>query len=166
MPATVHNLSVATRDQLDAAIQGYIAQGYVVSNRTETSVTLFKKKEFNVVWAIVGFFACLLPLLIYTIVYAAESDKMVIVSIEGSASSVIWSDDKRLWWTGQTWRSVSDELPAGVPVSDDGRLFWDGGSWQPVTEPQQLGEATSGEPGTRLTEHLGEPNGARGERGD
>ena len=166
MPATVHNLSVATRDQLDAAIQGYIAQGYVISNRTETSVTLFKKKEFNVVWAIVGFFACLLPLLIYTIVYAAESDKMVIVSVEGSASSVIWSDDKRLWWTGQTWRNVSDELPAGVPVSDDGRLFWDGASWRPVKEPQQLGETTSGEPGTRLTEPLDEPDGTQGERGD
>ena len=56
----------------------YFAQGYVVVNKTATSVTLQKRKEFKVVWAIIGFLLCLIPLLVYLIVYATQPDTEIV----------------------------------------------------------------------------------------
>jgi len=63
---------------MEQVITSYIAQGFVVVNKTETSTTLQKKKEFKLVWAVIGFVLCLLPLLIYLIVYATQSDVEVV----------------------------------------------------------------------------------------
>ena len=38
------------------------------------SATLQKRKEFSVLWAVIGFLLCLLPFLIYLMVYASKPD--------------------------------------------------------------------------------------------
>ncbi len=95
-----------------------------------------KKKEFNVVWAVLGFFLCLLPLLVYCIVYATQSDQMVriVIATGGlpSDSALKISPDGNWWWseTLQKWVGVLEQLPPGVQVSDDGNYWWDGGQWR------------------------------------
>jgi hypothetical protein len=139
MAATVHQINVPTSAELDNAVMSYIAQGYVVSNRTSDNVSMFKKKEFNVLWAVIGFFLCVLPLLVYCIVYAAESDAMVVINIgepiaplQLNGNMRLWSDDRRWWWDGAQWRDVVVELPPEAPRSDDGQLWWDGIAWRSV----------------------------------
>lgn len=67
--------SVATMEQV---ITQYVAQGFMVVNKTSTTATLQKKKEFNAMWAVIGFILCLLPLLIYLVIYATKPDVEVV----------------------------------------------------------------------------------------
>jgi hypothetical protein len=83
MAAQVQIVEVEASEELDAAISSYVVQGFVLANKTAASATMVKKKEFNVIWAVIGFFVCVLPLLVYLIVYAAESDKVVEIRIRG-----------------------------------------------------------------------------------
>ncbi len=128
----VQELRAQSSTELENSVLSYIAQGYSVSNRTDDSVTLFKKKEFNILWAIIGFFLCWIPLIIYAIVYSQQSDEMIIIRL-GQAPAIAWSQD-RLWWSddGTNWHDAASEIPVGVPVSDDRHLWWDGTTWCPV----------------------------------
>jgi len=87
MAAKVQVVEVSSSSELDTAISSYVVQGYVLANKTPASATMIKKKEFNVLWAVIGFIVCLLPLLIYLIVYAADSDKVVEIRVSGSGVS-------------------------------------------------------------------------------
>lgn len=117
MSASVHHVQVPSPADLDGAAMSYIAQGYVISMRDAGSVTLFKRKEFNVLYAVIGFFLCLLPLLIYCIVYATQKDQMVVVHVAGG-----------------TALGASTGGAVGT-LSPDGRYRWDGQAWQPVNQP-------------------------------
>jgi hypothetical protein len=136
--ANVQQVSVTSSQELDSAITSYIAQGFTVQNRTADSATLFKKKEFNILWAVIGFFLCVLPLLVYCIVYATQNDQMVVIKIVAVSSSfdaatnVTWSDDRQWWWDGSRWRDTHVELPPDAMVSEDGHSWWDGVDWRPV----------------------------------
>jgi hypothetical protein len=137
MAALVHQVSVFSEAQLESTIGSYIAQGYAVANRTPRSVTMLKRKEFNVVWAIVGFFLCLIPLLIYAIVYSTQSDQMVEIRIIDAAAlalpspaSVQTSADGRWWWDGAAWQDIEMSAPPNAQRSPDGRFWWDGERWR------------------------------------
>lgn len=127
-------LQVNTQQEMESMIQGYIAQGFNIANRTPTSVTLIKRKEFSVLWAVIGFLICVLPLLIYLIIYAAQSDQMVTITLAGAQPATGY---------GATPAIAS---PAAVPsnpgyqLSPDGQYFWDGQQWRPVAQlPAQTG---------------------------
>jgi ABC-type Fe3+ transport system permease subunit len=75
---SISKVSVSTTQELESTIMSYLAQGYTVGNRTQRSATLQKKKEFSVLWAVIGFLVCVLPLLIYLIVYATKPDMMIV----------------------------------------------------------------------------------------
>ena len=121
MAASVQQVFVSSRPEVENAIQSFIAQGYTVQSQTEDSVTMFKKKEFNILWAVIGFFLCLIPLLIYCIVYAGESDKMVVIRLGQAAGAPApnrWSGDGRFFWDGATWCDAgSAGIPAYAPIS-------------------------------------------------
>lgn len=74
--------SVAAMEQ---SITSYITQGFTVVNKTGTSVTMVKKKQFSVMWAVIGFIVCVAPLLIYLIVYAMQSDQVVEIFVQTPA---------------------------------------------------------------------------------
>jgi hypothetical protein len=134
--ANVQQLSVTSQEELESTIMSYIAQGFTVSNRTPESVTLFKKKEFNIIWAVIGFFLCLLPLLVYCIVYVTQDDQMVVIRVAsattqlGAGTDVTWSEDRQWWWDGARWRDTQLELPPGVVLSEDKSSWWDGVEWR------------------------------------
>jgi hypothetical protein len=140
MAALVNQVNVFNDAQLESTVNSYIAQGYVVANRTTQSVTMIKRKEFNVVWAIVGFFLCLLPLLIYAIVYATQSDRMVeirLVNALPQVADVQMSPDGRWWWDGSHWQDAETTVPAAAQRSPDGRYWWDGARWRAMA-PAEL----------------------------
>jgi len=138
MAASVQQVDVASQQELESTITSYIAQGFLVSSRTADSATLFKKKEFNVLWAVIGFFLCLLPLIVYCIVYATQSDQMVIIKLraasrdagESTTDEITWSEDRDWWWDGRQWRDALRELPPGAVLSEDHRSWWDGKAWR------------------------------------
>jgi hypothetical protein len=74
----IRQVSVSSIPELDQAITSFLAQGYIIANRTPTSVTLQKAKQFSILWTVVGFLLCILPLLIYLIVYASQPDYQII----------------------------------------------------------------------------------------
>jgi len=85
MAAQMRRMTVDSVAAMEQAITSYITQGFTVVNKTATTVTLVKKKQFSALWAVIGFIVCVLPLLIYLIVYAAQSDQVVeIVVASGS----------------------------------------------------------------------------------
>ncbi len=147
MAASVQQIDVASHQELESTIASYIAQGFVVSNRSAGSVTLFKKKEFNIIWAVIGFFLCLLPLIVYCIVYATQNDQMVIIklgaasgsAIESTTGELTWSEDREWWWDGQRWRDAMRELPPDAVLSEDRRSWWDGKAWREA--PTESGAA-------------------------
>jgi hypothetical protein len=130
MAVTATQVQVPDRGALDSAITSYIAQGFTVQNRGEEFAVLFKKKEFNALWAVIGFFLCLLPLLIYLIVYTTQKDQLVEIRIGASQPQIHWSEDREQWWDGETWHRISQQLPPDTQVSPDGAHFWDGASWR------------------------------------
>ena len=133
MPAAaqVQTIAVPDEHQLRAAIDSYIIQGFTVATRESGAVTMRKAKEFNVVWAVIGFALCLLPLLIYCIVYSQEQDKVVVIRIGGARQPTLQlTDDSRFWWNGSQWIPLTaTSPPPGVQISEDRRFWWDGSRW-------------------------------------
>ena len=79
----IQRLNVTTVAEMEQSITSYIAQGFIVVNKTTMSATLQKKKEFKALWAIIGFLLCIVPLLVYLIVYATQPDVEVVEIIVG-----------------------------------------------------------------------------------
>jgi len=77
MAAQIERVVVDSVASMEQAITSYITQGFSVVNKTPTSVTLLKRKQFSIMWAVIGFIICVLPLLIYLLVYASQSDQVV-----------------------------------------------------------------------------------------
>jgi hypothetical protein len=83
----VQVVEVDSPEGLETTISSFVVQGFTLANKTATSATMIKRKEFNVIWAVVGFALCIIPLLIYCITYANESDKVVEIRIRGAAGA-------------------------------------------------------------------------------
>lgn len=74
-------VGVSSKQDMDTAVSSYIAQGYVIMHKTDTSVILTKKKEFSIPIAIIGFLFAFIGLALYAIIYACMKDKVVEISI-------------------------------------------------------------------------------------
>lgn len=81
----VKQVIVGSKESLDFTRTTYLAKGFVVANSTPEKVVMQKKKEFKALWAIIGFILCVLPLVIYIIVYVTQPDvEIVEISIDAS----------------------------------------------------------------------------------
>ena len=74
---------------METSISGYIACGYVVMNKTETSAMLVKKKQFSIPVAIIGFLFCIVGLALYAIVYACQKDQFLEIVVSGGAARLL-----------------------------------------------------------------------------
>ena len=121
---------------------------------------MFKKKEFNILWAVVGLFLCVIPALIYCIIYAGESGKMVVIRVGQAAGTAPnrWSGDGRFFWDGGTWRDAATAgIAAYAPISDDGRQWWDGAAWRPLGPSLLAGPDPTNLPPTQTPPYLERP---------
>jgi len=85
----IQRVGVPSAEAIEQAITGYAAQGFVVVSKTTTSATLQRAKEFKIVWAVIGFFLCVLPFFIYLIVYATQPDYEIIeIKVVESAAAL------------------------------------------------------------------------------
>lgn len=66
---------------LEAEVQRFVAQGYRVAARSPTTAQLVRPKTFNVVAAVLWLLVLLVGLLIYLLVYAAQSDDAVYLTV-------------------------------------------------------------------------------------
>lgn len=137
MTAKVTTIYVVSPVELQQTVTGYIAQGFTVQTVNYDATTMFKKKEFNIVWAIIGFALCVIPLLIYAIVYAQEQDEMIIIQVgtpllalPADVSHLQWTPDRMQWWDGASWVPAAVTPPPMAPRSPDGQTWWDGESWR------------------------------------
>jgi hypothetical protein len=80
-------LSVTTREEMQNTMTAYVAQGYTVMSHTETSIVMVKKKELNMVWMIVGFFICLIPMIIELVRYSKDEDKVIEIRLEPASET-------------------------------------------------------------------------------
>ncbi|MGH9169765.1 MAG: hypothetical protein ACRD0Z_02670 [Acidimicrobiales bacterium] len=139
MAASVKVIEVPAPEFLDQAINAYVVQGFTVANRTPYSVTMVKPKKFEILWAVVGFFLCIIPLLIYLIVYATKSDEVVEIRVSPqlapAALPVQMSPDGAAWWDGETWIPADKAAPPNAHRSPDGKAWWDGVQWRPTPDP-------------------------------
>jgi hypothetical protein len=117
--AGVSALRVNSESAMEMAISSYIAKGFVMANRTPTGATMFKKKEFSILYLVVGFFLCVIPLLVYLIVYSFQSDQMVQIQLVSA--------------TSESQLPASSAQMVGTR-SADGQWWWDGAAWQPMLQ--------------------------------
>ena len=129
---------VADERALELTVAGYVAQGFMVVNRTGSAATLRKPKQFNVPLAILGLLFCGIGLLVYAIVYNGQTDQVVEIRVGGPEPHATFSDDGRWWWDGQRWQDTEVAVPPGVRRSDDGAHWWDGTRWRPVPPAERM----------------------------
>lgn len=144
------SLQASSPHDLETMTMSYIAQGFNVANKTPLQVTLVKRKSFSYFWAVIGFVFCLLPLVIYLIVYALESDQMVTITVVGAqpmANTGQLMPPQPMTASG----ALGMTQPANymtAPRSPDGLYWWDGQAWQLVPQTGQLGAAEQQPPQT------------------
>jgi uncharacterized membrane protein YukC len=86
----VKQVIVDSQESLNFTTTTYLAQGFVVANTTSEKVVMQKKKEFKVLWAVIGLILCVFPLLIYAIYYATQPEvEIVEIAIATSLPSTI-----------------------------------------------------------------------------
>ena len=136
---SVTAVRVGSENDMEMAIASYISRGFVLSNRSPTGATMFKKKEFSIPMLVVGFILCVVPLIIYLFVYELESDKTVQIQLVSANQA---------------------QLPASSTQvglrSADGQWWWDGNAWQPVGQPTPIAEVLP-PPATSASEWLAAP---------
>jgi hypothetical protein len=140
---------------MEVAISSYIAKGFVMANRTPTAATMFKKKEFSILYLVVGFFLCVIPLLVYLIVYSFQRDQMVQIQLVSATSQPqlptisaqmvgTRSADGQWWWDGAAWQPVPQQTPPAPQSLPEPAAASD---WLPAPEP---GPEQSSEPGPAM----------------
>ena len=75
------DLTVNTQSDMDNYICSYIAQGFMIAHKTEESVTLTKKKEFNWVLAGVAFLCMFVGLFVYLAYYNSKKDEFLTIKL-------------------------------------------------------------------------------------
>ena len=135
------SVQVPTPQDLETMTMSYIAQGYNVANKTPMQVTLIKRKQFSYFWAVIGFIFCLLPLVIYLIVYALESDQMAVITVAGvqqPSTTGQLNPSQPLTSSGVLTGGPSTDY-LNAPRSPDGLYWWDGQAWQLVPQDASTG---------------------------
>jgi hypothetical protein len=142
---------------MQSQITQFMAQGFLIANQSSHSVTMIKRKEFSILWLVIGLLLCVIPLFIYLIIYALETDQIVEIVMVGApgqpysavesspggsgtlpmaaAGAVHMSPDGQAWWDGAQWQSTATSYPPHAARTPDGAAWWDGQTWRPMPGP-------------------------------
>jgi hypothetical protein len=148
----VRYVDVTEPEQMQLEVTRLVSVGFVVANQTNRSVMLVKRKQFSMAMLIIGLFLCFIPLFIYLLVYAFQSDQVVEIrlverprqvgyrpsehmGLEGpppGAPQIQMSPDGQAWWDGTAWVSLQTAIPHHAARHPDGTRWWDGQAWRPI----------------------------------
>jgi hypothetical protein len=73
---------VPSAEALHHAIRDLVGQGFIIRASTPYDAHLYKAKRFQPIWAVIGVALCILPLLIYLLVYLVQQDQSVYVVVQ------------------------------------------------------------------------------------
>jgi hypothetical protein len=154
--ANVRYVDVTEPEQMQMEITRLVSAGFTVANQSNRSVTLVKRKEFSTPMLIIGLLLCVIPLLVYLIVYAFQSDRIVEIrlidkpeatpyrasdhiAVDGENSMSVeaapliqLTPDGLQWWDGAQWQSTATSYPPHALRKPDGSEWWDGQAWRPI----------------------------------
>jgi hypothetical protein len=156
MASNTRHIEVNEPEQMQLEITRLVSDGFTVASQNDRSVTLVKRKQFSIPILIIGFFLCVIPLIIYLIMYAMQKDQIVEIrlidrpeskpyrasdhiALEGEAARVPInapviqvSPDGQQWWDGSRWNDTVSNYPQHAFRNPDGSEWWDGQGWHPV----------------------------------
>jgi hypothetical protein len=154
--SNVRYIDVTEPEQMQMEITRLVSAGYTVANQSNRSVTLVKRKQFSIPILIIGFLLCVIPLIIYLVVYAFQSDQIVEIrlidkpeaqpyrasehiAVNGEnplppidAPVIQLTPDGQQWWDGARWQPTATSYPPHALRRPDGSEWWDGQSWRQV----------------------------------
>jgi hypothetical protein len=86
-------------------IRVHLVQGFFIQTANPYDAFLFKTKQFDILWAVIGFFVCLLPLLVYLLVYLVQQDVSVHIVVELPPPPMVsmLPPPSQPYWDGTCW---------------------------------------------------------------
>lgn len=81
-PSVAEQWSAYRTTVLDREIDKYVRAGFRVVSRTPTTAQLVKPKEFSMFIALLGFLFLFVGLVLYMLIYMAEKDQTVYLSVD------------------------------------------------------------------------------------
>lgn len=81
------SLTADTSNNLDTMVQSYVIQGYMVAHKTNHSVTLVKKKQFNWLVAGLGFVFLFIGLFAYLGYYMLKKDDIITINLKPATAA-------------------------------------------------------------------------------
>ncbi|MEV4422671.1 DUF2510 domain-containing protein [Patulibacter sp. NPDC049589] len=132
MSARTSQLTVASPAELENAITSYIVQGYAVEQRTGGGATLRRPKQLNVPIVVISAVLCIIPLVIYLIVYALQSDDVVILTVAGAGGAPDAAGTPTASASGAAAALPAAAVPEGWypdPGDPSRNRWWDGSTW-------------------------------------
>jgi hypothetical protein len=140
-------ITVSSVGELQQQTASYAGQGYTVLTQSASTVTMVKRKTINWLWVVLGVW-CVIPLIIYLIVYSKEQDAVVEIRLtSGGAPDVVLrqpAPGQAATPPGATGEPVDHQSASGGGVlpppadpvrpqaSADGKMWWNGTEWLPI----------------------------------
>jgi len=78
MASSIVRVAVPDSAALESAVLSYMARGYAIVERGAERAVLQKRKQFSLPWLVIGLVLCVVPLLVYLLVYASQPDAWVV----------------------------------------------------------------------------------------
>jgi cell division septal protein FtsQ len=85
-------ITVSSPAELESVVSKYALKGFTVTAQNATRAVLYKKKEFSILMAILGFLFCVIGLVVYALIYSAKNDEAIEVVVS-SGDEVVSAQD-------------------------------------------------------------------------
>jgi hypothetical protein len=97
-------ITVASQEELAAAIQDHEARGFVVQARDGGNARLHKPRNLRMGWLFLGALVLAVPVLLYLLVHLLRRDRYVLITVRSWATSLqAGIDDDEPCWDGMWW---------------------------------------------------------------
>jgi hypothetical protein len=125
-------IQVSSKEELSQKVSMYLSQGFQIMVQSPTSVSLIKRKEFEMKWAVLGFLLCTIPLFIYLIYYANQNDRVVEIRLVSPGPVGTYTPESSS--PASTEAAAAPGGSTAPPqLSPDGTHWWDGTQWHRVS---------------------------------